>query len=211
MSVPMLNAVAEDRTIDFSGNNTDKTKVTYSEYISLPSSDVVNVKMARYSYFTSKIEGSGTLNLYGGGERCYLGTNKVWPDWSRFTGDVHVLSYREKTSSAGFYGIVLSHGNKSFSPENIEDDIKSGKVNTSLANNKMFLHKGATLANDANSYGAGFRIGELNTEDSSFVQGYIKKNTRPSYYIIGGMNTTSHCTAKLHCNPSCRYHQGRNR
>ena len=64
---------AEERTIDISGNNTSSSYVTYTQSISLPAADVVNVKMARYCYFNSTITGKGRLNLYAGGERCYLG------------------------------------------------------------------------------------------------------------------------------------------
>jgi hypothetical protein len=43
--------------------------------------------MARYCYFSSTIAGKGTLNLYAGGERAYLGTEKgaAWPNWNSFT------------------------------------------------------------------------------------------------------------------------------
>ena len=64
---------AEERTIDISGNNTSSSYKTYNTAFSLPAGDIVNVKMARYCYFSSTITGSGILNLYGGGERCYLG------------------------------------------------------------------------------------------------------------------------------------------
>ena len=65
---------AEERTIDASGDNTSSDYRSYSTSISIPAADVVNVKMARYCYFSSTISGSGILNLYAGGERCYLGT-----------------------------------------------------------------------------------------------------------------------------------------
>lgn len=62
--------------------------------------------MARYCYFSSKITGSGILNLYGGGDRCFLGNSeKKWPDWTGYTGDVHVYPFPENSSSAGFYGV----------------------------------------------------------------------------------------------------------
>ena len=69
-----LSAAAEEKTIDISGDNTDKNYISYTKSISLPEADVVNVKMARYVNFSSTITGKGTLNLYAGGERCYLGT-----------------------------------------------------------------------------------------------------------------------------------------
>ena len=63
-------ALAEERTIDISGNNKSDNYKTYSTSISIPAGDIVNVKMARYCYFSSTITGSGQLNIYGGGERC---------------------------------------------------------------------------------------------------------------------------------------------
>ena len=68
---------AEERTIDVSGNNTSSSYKTYNTAFSLPAGDIVNVKMARYCYFSSTITGKGVLNLYAGGERCYLGTAKA--------------------------------------------------------------------------------------------------------------------------------------
>ena len=65
-----LSAAAEKKTIDISGDNNDKNYISYNKTISLPESDTVNVMMARYVYFSSTIKGSGTLNLYAGGERC---------------------------------------------------------------------------------------------------------------------------------------------
>ena len=177
-----LSVAAEERTIDISGDNTSSNYVTYNQYIYLPQSDIVNVKMARYVYFSSTISGSGVLNLYAGGERCYLGTEKgkAWPDWSNYTGDVHIWPFPENSSSAGFYGVVLAHGGKSFSPENIEEGIRTGKVNPSMQNNHVFLHDGATICCEANTSGAGFRIGELQTEAGSTLQGYMKNSIKSS-------------------------------
>ena len=177
--------------IDISGNNTSSNYISYDRQVALPSDKWADVYMARYCYFSSKVTGSGTLNLHAGGERCYLGTAKgaSWPDWSLFKGDVHVYPYKEKTQNAGFYGVILAHGGKAFSPENIEDAIRSGKVNSSMANNKVTLHDEATMACEANTNGAGFRIGELWTEKGSCIQGYMKKGTRPAYFIVGALNT----------------------
>ena len=193
-----LSVAAEERTIDISGDNTSSNYVTYNQYIYLPQSDIVNVKMARYVYFSSTISGSGVLNLYAGGERCYLGTEKgkAWPDWSNYTGDVHIWPFPENSSSAGFYGVVLAHGGKSFSPENIEEGIRTGKVNPSMQNNHVFLHDGATICCEANTSGAGFRIGELQTEAGSTLQGYMK-NSRAAYYLLGCMNTDATLAGKI--------------
>ena len=182
-------AHGEERTIDISGNNTSSDYKSYSSSISLPETDIVNVWMARYCYFSSTISGKGQLNLYGGGERCYLGnSDKKWPNWTHYTGDIHILPFNENSPNAGWYGVVLAHGGKSSSPENAIDDAKSGKVNPSMANNSVTLHDGATMACEANTAGAGFRIGELNTEAGSTLLGYYKKS-RSAYYLLGGLNT----------------------
>ena len=180
-----------EETIDISGNNTSSSYVSYNKTISLPASKTVNVKMARYCYFSSTISGSGLLNLYPGGERSYLGTEKgaAWPNWTNYKGDIHIYPFKENAPSAGFYGVVLAHGGKSFSPENVEDAVKSGKVNTSMQNNRVTLHSGATICCEANSAGAGFRIGELQTEAGSSIIGYMKKNTRAAYFLLGSLNT----------------------
>ena len=184
---------AEERTIDVSGNNTSSSYKTYNTAFSLPAGDIVNVKMARYCYFSSTITGKGVLNLYAGGERCYLGTAKgaAWPNWTNYTGDIHIYPYKENSPSLTSYGVVLAHGGKSSSPENALDDAKSGKVNPSMASNRVTLHEGATICCEANTNGAGFRIGELNTEVGSTLMGYMKKANpgRSVYYLLGGLNT----------------------
>ncbi|MBQ6062236.1 MAG: endo-1,4-beta-xylanase [Prevotella sp.] len=187
----MVSVSADDVTIDISGNNTSSSYVSYSQAISLPSTRTVNVMMARYAYFSSTISGTGTLNLHAGGERCYLGTAKgaSWPNWSNFKGDVHVYPYRENSSSAGFYGVVMAHGGKAFSAEDIEGGIKSGKVNNSMENNHVVLHDGSTLCCEAHTSGSGFRLGELQAEAGSIIQGYMKKGTRPAYFMVGCLGT----------------------
>lgn len=176
-------ALAEERTIDISGNNTDKSYVTYSTAISIPAGDIVNVKMARYCYFSSTITGSGQLNIYGGGERCYLGADKkTWSNWTNFTGDIHIFPFSENSTSAGAYGVVLANG-KSFSPENID----YSKMNTTMHNNRVTLYDGATMTCES-SGAAGFRIGELRTEVGSMLQGYYKKS-KAAYYLLGFLNT----------------------
>ena len=161
----------------------------YSTAFRISASDTVNVKMARYCYFSSKITGSGVLNLYGGGERCYLGTEKgkAWPEWTSYTGDIHIYRFKENSSSAGSYGVLLAHGGKTSSAENALEDAKAGKVNPSMANNHVTLHEGATMTCESGT-SAGFRIGELNTEDGSTLSGYYKKS-KSAYYLLGGLNT----------------------
>ena len=185
-----LSVAAEEQTIDISGDNTDKDYISYSKAISLPASDIVNVKMGRYVLFSSTIKGEGTLNLYAGGERCYLGTTggKTWPDWLKYTGDIHIYPFPENSPSAGFYGVVVAFGGKSSSPETINEDMKLSRVNPSMANNSVTLHKGATMCTESNTAGSGFRIGELQTEEGSMLMGYMKKG-RPIYYLLGGLDT----------------------
>ena len=66
---------AQDRTIDISGDNTDKTATQYATPLTINEGETVDVKMARYSYFSSKITGTGRLNIHGGGVRGYLGNS----------------------------------------------------------------------------------------------------------------------------------------
>ena len=185
MLMAFSQANADNRTIDISGNNTDKTATSYSTAITLADGDTVNVLLARYSYFSPVMTGTGVLNLYAGGERGYLGnSDKKWNEWSGYTGDVHIWPYKENAPSAGSYNVVLMHGGKAFSPENIE----LSKVNRSLENNRVVLHPGATLCTEANTAGSGFRIGHLETEVGSTLSGYMK-NSRSAYYMLGLTNT----------------------
>ena len=176
---------AQDRTIDISGDNTDKTATQYATPLTINEGETVDVKMARYSYFSSKITGTGRLNIHAGGERGYLGnSDKKWNDWSGYTGDVHIYPFKDNCPSAGLYAAVLMYGGKAFSAENID----LSKVNRSLENNTVTLHEGATLCTEANTAGSGFRIGALNTEVGSTLQGYMK-NGRSAYYMLGLTNT----------------------
>lgn len=182
----------DDETIDISGDNTSSNYVSYSKSINIADGKTVNVKMARYCYFSSKVKGpdTGTLNLYGGGERCYLGTEKgkAWADLSGFSGLINIYPFVENSPDAGAHGVVLAHGGKSSSADNALADLKAGKVNPSMSNNKVVLHSGATMACEANTSGAGFCIGELNTEEGSMLQGYMK-NSRSVYYLLGGIDS----------------------
>lgn len=184
-------SVQGQQTIDFSGNNNSNNYKTYSNPITVAAGTTVDVKMARYCYFTSQVSGSGTVNLYAGGERCWLGTasGKTWADWTQFRGTAHVYPFRENSSSAGSYNLVLAHGGKTFSPEKIDESIRNGKLNNGLQNCRLVMHSGTILCNEANSSNAGgFRIGELQMEEGSNLQGYMKEN-RKSYYLVGNLNT----------------------
>ena len=185
MAVTLVQAQTGKRTIDISGDNTDKTAKSYSTAFTLQEGDTVLVKMARYCYFSPKITGSGVLELYAGGERGYLGnSDKKWNEWADYTGDVHIFPFPENCPSAGSYNVVLMHGGKAFSPENID----LSKVNRSLENNKVTIHEGATLCTEANTAGSGFRIGELQMVPGSKLQGYMK-NSRSAFYMLGLTNT----------------------
>ena len=185
MALTQAQAQTGKRTIDISGDNTSSSAKQYSTAFTLQQGDTVDVLMARYCYFSPKITGSGTLNLFAGGERGYLGnSDKKWNEWGDYTGDVHIWPYKENAPSAGSYNVVLMHGGKAFSPENID----LSKVNRSLENNRVTLHKGATLCTEANTAGSGFRIGELWSEEGSTLSGYMK-NSRSAFYMLGLTNT----------------------
>ena len=184
---------AGKRTIDISGDNTDKTAKSYATPFAIAEGDTVDVMMARYCYFSSKITGKGVLNLYAGGERSYLGNSeKKWNEWPDYTGDIHIWPYKENAPSASSYNVVLMHGGKAFSPENID----LSKVNRSMENNSVTVHPGATLCTEANTAGSGFRIGELNTLEGSTLQGYMK-NARSCFYMLGLMNTDATLAGKI--------------
>lgn len=185
----ILTGVAQNETIDASGDNTDKSYITYDKAISVAANKTVDVKMARYCYLNSTVSGKGTINLYAGGERCWLGTKSAWANWNNFKGTAHIYPYRENSSKAGAFLIVLNHGGKVFSPEKVEDCVKGGKLNNTLQACKVMLHSGAGICNEANNQNAGgFRFGELQTEDGSTIQGYMKTG-RASYYLVGCLNT----------------------
>ncbi len=120
-----LPVSAEERTINIEGGSTSSSYATYSDYIWLPEEDIVNVKMPRYCYFNPTIDGNGVLNLYAGGERCYLGTKNAWPNWWGFCGDIHIFPFKDNFPSAGdgsnllgckvapgYRGIVVRNGKK---------------------------------------------------------------------------------------------------
>lgn len=178
------------QTIDFSGNNTDSNYKNYSQAVTVPAGSTVDVKMARYSNFTSKVSGTGTINLYVGGERCFLSDKdgKTIADWLAFKGDAHIYPFKENATTS-LYSLVLGFGSKQFTPEEVDDCIRNGKLNNALQNCRLTIHDGATLSNHANSgYGTGYRIGELQMEKGSTLRGYMK-DKRISYYLVGCLNT----------------------
>lgn len=196
-SLIQWSASAQIDTIDISGNNTSSNYVTYEKALSIPASKTVEVLMSRYTYFNSNISGTGRLNLYAGGERCYLGTAKgaSYPNWTSYRGDVHIYPYKVKSPSAGFFGIVMAHGGKTFTVEDVEGSLKSGKVNIMMENNRVTLHDGATLVCESGT--RGFRFGELQTEVGSSIQGYMKSGSYNSYFLVGCLNTDATMDGKI--------------
>ena len=184
--------MAQNTVIDIrdgKGDNTDKSYITYDKAISVAANKTVDVKLARYCYLNSTVSGKGTINLYAGGERCWLGTKSAWANWTSFKGDAHVHPFKENSSKAGAFLVVLNHGGKVFDPENIDECIRGGKLNSALQNCKLTVHSGAGICNESNDKNAGgFRIGELQMEDGSTLQGYMKTG-RKSYYLVGCLNT----------------------
>ena len=178
LAMGVQSVSAEERTIDISGDNTSSDYKSYSTSVAIPAGDIVNVKMARYCYFSSTVTGSGLLNLYGGGERCYLGTKSgsQWANMTNFKGDIHIHPFVENSPKAGFWGVILAHGGKSFSPENINDAINSGKVNKTMENNHVTLHAGTTIL-------AGTIIPSKDYENT--LLGIIKEGTGSVYSLDG--------------------------
>jgi len=148
-----------------------------------------DVYTSRYSYWMSPLAGQGTLNIYSGGDRSYLGNAKgaQYPDWSQFSGTVNLYPYKDVVSSAGFYGLVLGHGGKTFNPEEVEESLASGKVNNIFENKTLIMHDGTTLACESGT--RGFRIGELQMAPTSRICGYYKDSNPKSYFLVGCSNT----------------------
>ena len=100
---------AQNTVIDASGNNTSSSYITYDKAISVAAGKTVDVKMARYCYLTSTVSGKGTINLYAGGERGYLGTKSgaSWANWTNFKGDAHIYPFKENSPSAGSFNTLI--------------------------------------------------------------------------------------------------------
>lgn len=178
-------SVEDGGTLDYCVSNTSTSYKAISDNIYIPAGQTANVLTSRYSEWTGKVAGEGTLNIYAGGERSYIGTSSskgaTYPDWSGMTGDVHVYPYKKVAGNCGFYGLLVSSG--TFQPDNID----ASRYNTLFANKTLVLHDGATMAVESGT--RGIRIGELRTEKGSSLCGYYKKNTANSYYVVGGKNT----------------------
>ena len=185
--------VADDTNnlIDICEKNTASSYKVWSTPILVGKDQTLNIKTSRYTYFNSKVEGEGTINLYAGGERTYLGSNEknaknYHPDWNKFTGTLNVYPYKEVEQGAGFYGLVWMSG-KTFSPDNAAQNASDGNINSCFAHSKFILHEGAALACESGQ--RGLRIAHLETEAGSCMYGYIKNSSKNSgYYMIGADN-----------------------
>lgn len=182
---------ANGQTIDISGQNSSSSYVTYDTPLLVPSGQEITFITSRYTYLNSKTIGEGTINIYSGGERTYIGgSDKKYPDWTGFTGDVHVYPYTEKDASNGFYGLVWMHNGKTFNADQAINELGNGKANNCFARSTLTLHDGATMA--AESGTRAIRIGHLEMLPGSKLYGYMKsKDANNSYYILGGTGDDS--------------------
>lgn len=192
----------EDGKLNFSDpSSTSSSYTSYDEGILIPSGTELNVYTSRYTYWQSPIKGSGRLNIYSGGERSYIGNNKgAIPDWSGFSGEIHLYPWPEVNESvkAGFYGKILSHGGAKFDSGSVKTAIKEGRFTTLLANNKVFLHEGATLAGEDGNSARAHRIAYLKAEKGSRMMGYYKGNKQKGvYYIVGGDGSDSELAGQI--------------
>lgn len=191
--------IYENGVLDFCDRSSTSSSYTrFGTPINIPANTELKVYTSRYAYWTSNIIGSGTLNIYSGGERMYLGTEKgnTHPDWSQFDGDVHIYPFNE--IQAGSYGVMLCHGGKKFTPEDIRTAISGGDYTSILMNNDVTLHDGATLSVEVNGTARAFRIGKLATEKGSNLSGHYKDKTGyRSYYIVGYSNSDSELAGKI--------------
>lgn len=176
-------------TKDYAQQNSSTSYVTISTPFRMLAGSHLILNTARYTYITSKIIGEGRLDINSAGERTYIGgSDKMSPDWSGFTGDVHVYPNTSLNATNGFYGLVWMHNGKTFNLDNVMNDIEGGKANSTLKTSSLTIHSGATLA--AESGIRAIRIGKLETEEGSQVYGYMKdKANNNSYYIIGSSNS----------------------
>ena len=190
---------ANDKTIDICEKNTSSSYTSYSTATNVPAGSTLTVKTARYSDFNPYLSGSGTLDLYCGGERSYLGnhSDKSYPDWTNFSGPINIYPYKSVDGSAGFYGVVMLNRGKTFTAEDWQSCIASGKANNMMQNNRVTLANGAAMACEKSA--AGVRIGELSTVAGSRIYGYYKSQSAVSsaYYIVGALGTDATLAGRI--------------
>lgn len=177
--------LTDGETLDFCVDNTDKNYTTIGTDYYIGEGIAANVRGSRYTEWTGRVAGTGTLNIYSGGERFYMGTKdskgSTYPDWTSMEGNVNIHPYTNVKSDCGFYGIILHSG--TFQP----DAIDASRPNKMLQRSKVTLKSGARIAIESGTRGV--RIGELNTEKGSILDSYYKKGTANSYYLMGGLCT----------------------
>lgn len=186
----------EDGRLNFSDpSSTSSSYTNYNDGILIPAGKELNVYTSRYTYWLSPIKGSGTLNIYSGGERSYIGNNSgTLPDWSGFKGEVHIYPWPEVNEAvkAGFYGKILAHGGVKFDAGSVKTSIKEGRYTTILAENKVILHEGATMAGEDGNNARAHRIASLLMEPGSHLMGYYKGNKQKGvYYLLGSDDSDS--------------------
>ncbi|MDE6741602.1 MAG: hypothetical protein K2J58_04655, partial [Muribaculaceae bacterium] len=192
----------EDGKLDFSDpRSTSSSYTQYSEGILIPAGKELDVYTSRYTYWRSPIKGTGTLNIHSGGERSYIGDNKgTLPDWSSFIGDVDIYAWPEVNTDvkAGWYGVILAHGGVKFDPGSVKTSIKEGRYTTSLANNKVTLKEGATMAGEDGNNARAHRFASLHMEPGSRLMGYYKGNkAKGVYYLMGSDDTDSELAGRI--------------
>lgn len=180
--------VADGQTLDYCTKNTSSNYTVINAPLSVGEGKELSIKTSRYTYWNSRVVGSGTINLFSGGERTFLGnSDKSYPDWSGYTGSLHVYPYKEVESGCGFYGLVWMHNGKTFIADDPIQSANEGKVNNCLANAALYLHDGSTLAAEQGING--MRIGKLETEPGSILTSYYKsKDGKNAYYLVGNGN-----------------------
>lgn len=151
--------------------------------VEIPAGQTAEIALSRYSYWDSKVSGSGTLKLLVGGERTHLGQRNKAPDWSEFTGNVKVDAYKMENVNSGFYAIMLN------TSKVFLDSLNGYNIDSTFHNRSLEL--GQTVGLIAESGTRAYAIGELIANDSSsIIAGYYKKSTTPIIkYFIGGLNT----------------------
>lgn len=190
--------VIEGGELNLCRKNSSSDYVTYTSPIMIPGGMSLNVYTSRYTDFNAPVAGEGTLKFYAGGERTFIGehSGKKYPDWSHYSGDAHIYPYKEVETGAGFYGVVMCHNGKTFSPENVESCLAEGKVCTTFAHSSLVIHDGAALAFENGTRAA--RFAHLSTEPESRIYGYYKATAGAgSYLLVGCSNRTSTLSGQI--------------
>ena len=184
----------DGQVFDYCVNNTSSSYKNFDLPLFIPKGVTASVRTSRYSEWSNALAGEGTLNIYAGGERSYIGTQaskgSTYPDWTKMTGTIHLYPYKEVVGSCGFYGLLLQSG--TFSPDNEEQS----RPNILFANKTLVMHEGTTLA--AESGTRGFKIGALQMENTAEMIGYYKSSSANSYYVIGGLNSDGLLAGKIY-------------